>query len=37
MNYDLGQGRGWLQDYCATCKRVLRGSAYYQLMGKRFL
>jgi hypothetical protein len=37
QNYDLGGGRGWLQDYCPTCKRVLRGQAYYQLMGKRFL
>jgi hypothetical protein len=37
QNYDLGSDRGWLQDYCPTCKRVLRGQAYYQLMGKRFL
>jgi hypothetical protein len=37
QNYDLGGERGWLQDYCPTCKRVLRGQAYYQLMGKRFL
>ena len=37
MNFDLGSGRGWLQDYCPTCKRVLRGGAYYELMGKRFL
>ena len=28
---------GLLQEYCPTCKRVLRGQAYYQLMGKRFL
>ncbi len=37
QNYDLGEGRGALQEYCPTCKRVLRGEAYYQLMGKRFL
>jgi hypothetical protein len=37
QNYDLGPERGWLQEYCPTCKRVLRGQAYYQLMGKRFL
>ena len=37
QNYDLGDERGVLQDYCPTCKRVLRGQAYYQLMGKRFL
>lgn len=37
QNYDLGGERGWLQEYCPTCKRVLRGQAYYQVMGKRFL
>jgi hypothetical protein len=37
MNYDLGQDRGWLQEYCPTCKRVLRAHGYYQLMGNRFL
>jgi hypothetical protein len=37
MRNDLGSGRGWLQEYCPTCKRVLRGQAYYQLMGNRFL
>jgi hypothetical protein len=37
QKYDLGGDRGLLQDYCPTCKRVLRGQAYYQLMGKRFL
>jgi hypothetical protein len=37
MNYELGQDGVWLQDYCPTCKRVLRGQAYYQLMGRQFL
>jgi hypothetical protein len=37
MDFDFGGGRGWLQEYCPTCKRVLRGQAYYQVMGKRFL
>lgn len=37
QNYDLQQERGWLQEYCPTCKRVLRGQAYYQMMGNRFL
>ncbi|MBX6341882.1 MAG: MFS transporter, partial [Thermomicrobiaceae bacterium] len=37
QDYDLGDGRGRLQEYCPTCKRVLRGQAYYALMGKRFL
>ncbi|HEX5166549.1 MAG TPA: hypothetical protein VFV93_14190 [Thermomicrobiales bacterium] len=26
-----------LQDYCPTCKRVLRGQSYYAVMGKKFL
>lgn len=37
QDYDLGDERGWLQEYCPTCKRVLRGQAYYAEMGKRFL
>jgi hypothetical protein len=37
QRYDLGPDRGWLQEYCPTCKRVLRGQAYYQAMGDRFL
>jgi len=37
QRFELGEGRVWLQDYCPACKRVLRGQAYYQLMGKRFL
>lgn len=37
QNYDLGGGLGWLQEYCPTCKRILRGQAYYQLMRNRFL
>jgi hypothetical protein len=36
QRYDIGE-RGNLQDYCPTCKRVLRGDAYFQLMQKRFL
>ncbi len=37
QSYELGEGLGALQDYCPTCKRLLRGTAYYQLLGKRFL
>ncbi len=37
QDYDLGGDLGTLQDYCPTCKRVLRGTAYYHVMGKRFL
>jgi hypothetical protein len=36
QRYDL-DGHGNLQDYCPTCKRVLRGQAYFELMGKRFV
>ncbi len=37
QDYELGDQRGWLQDYCPTCKRVMRGKAYFQLMGRQFL
>ncbi|HEU4649457.1 MAG TPA: hypothetical protein VFS33_10390 [Gemmatimonadales bacterium] len=37
QDYDLGDGLGRLQDYCPTCKRVLRGEAYYALVRRRFL
>jgi hypothetical protein len=37
QRYDLGNGLGNLQDYCPTCKRVLRGQAYFRLLGNRFL
>jgi hypothetical protein len=37
QTYDLGPSRGFLQEYCPTCKRALRGEAYYQALGKRFL
>lgn len=37
QDYDLGDGLGKLQDYCPTCKRRLRGRAYYRLLQKRFL
>ena len=37
QRYDLGDGRGLLQDYCPTCKRVLRANAYYSLMKRDFL
>ncbi|HEX3247586.1 MAG TPA: MFS transporter [Chloroflexota bacterium] len=37
QRYDLGADRGLLQEYCPTCKRRLRGQAYFQVMGKRFL
>jgi hypothetical protein len=37
QDYRLGDELGTLQDYCPTCKRVLRGRAYYELMQQRFL
>ncbi|MCC7370389.1 MAG: MFS transporter [Chloroflexi bacterium] len=37
QRYELGDGQGAMQDYCPTCKRVLRGQAYYRLMGNRFV
>jgi hypothetical protein len=37
QRFDLGPERGWLQEYCPTCKRVLRGQAYYRILGNRFL
>lgn len=37
MNFELGGDRGWLQEYCPTCKRTMRGEAYFRMMGKRFL
>jgi hypothetical protein len=37
QRYELDDGAGALQDYCPTCKRVLRGSAYYAMMSDRFL
>lgn len=37
QDYELGEGRGKLQDYCPTCKRRLRGRAYFQLVGRDFV
>ena len=37
QRYQLDSERGLLQEYCPTCKRVLRGTAYYALMRQRFL
>lgn len=37
QDYQLSGEQGRLQDYCPTCKRLLRGQAYYQVMGSRFL
>ncbi len=37
QDYDLGGDRGTLQEYCPTCKRLLRAEACYQMLGRRFL
>lgn len=37
QRYALGGDRGSLLDYCPSCKRALRATAYYQLLGKRLL
>lgn len=37
QSYQLGGGRGVLQEYCPTCKRRLRAGAYYQLLRQRFV
>jgi hypothetical protein len=37
QHYALNDEHGHLEDHCPTCKRVLRGQAYYQLLGRRFL
>lgn len=37
QHFDLGEAAGILQGYCPTCKRLLRGKAYYQTMENRFL
>lgn len=36
QDYDLGPG-GILQDYCPTCKRVMRGESYYRVLERRFV
>jgi hypothetical protein len=36
QQYDLAEF-GVIQDYCPTCKRRLRGQAYFQRMGRHFL
>ncbi|GHO77666.1 hypothetical protein KSD_54370 [Ktedonobacter sp. SOSP1-85] len=37
QDYTLNKEHDSLHDYCPTCKRLLRGQAYYHMMGKRFL
>ena len=37
QRYELDGEQGDLVDYCPSCKRRLRASAFYQLMEKRFL
>ncbi|HEU5379068.1 MAG TPA: hypothetical protein VFV38_26895 [Ktedonobacteraceae bacterium] len=37
QDYRMGDRLGDLQEYCPTCKRILRGQAYYRLLKNRFL
>ena len=37
QRYELGGERGLLQDYCPTCKRVIRADGYYALLKRDFL
>jgi hypothetical protein len=37
QDYSLGGDLGTLQEYCPTCKRVLRGRAYYRLLKQKLL
>lgn len=37
QRYDLGERLGALQDYCPTCKRVLRAQAYFGATKDRFV
>lgn len=37
QRYDLAPQAGNLQDYCPTCKRVLRGQAYFEQTGNSFV
>jgi hypothetical protein len=36
QDYDLDE-HGTLQDYCPTCKRVMRGQGYYRTLGNKFV
>jgi hypothetical protein len=37
QRYELGGQQGLLQDYCPTCKRVIRADGYYALLKRDFL
>lgn len=37
QHYAMGEGGAELHDYCPSCKRKLRGKAYYQMAGSRFV
>jgi hypothetical protein len=37
QDYTLNGDHGVLQDYCPTCKRVMRGESYYAVLGRRFV
>lgn len=37
QHYELGEAGAELHDYCPSCKRRLRGRAYYQMAGRQFV
>jgi len=37
QRYELGPSEVLLQDYCPTCKRILRGQSYYAAAGRKLI
>lgn len=37
QDYSLDAEHGRLECYCPTCKRLLRGQAYFHILGKSFI
>lgn len=37
QDYQLDDDATKLQDFCPTCKRIIRGQSYYEVLGRRFL
>ena len=37
QDYTMNDEQVTLQNFCPTCKRVMRGESYYALLGRRFV